>query len=100
MQKGPSTDNQNPSMKYIAGPIEVYYRADGVFGQGNATGPRHGGLAPDLGQETSIRPIRPSALDSALVLLYSAPNMLQTLTSFVRSRLTRQMPVWRSGPAA
>jgi len=33
MQKKPSTDDQNPSMKYIAGPIKVYYRADGVFGQ-------------------------------------------------------------------
>jgi hypothetical protein len=33
MQKGPSTDNQIPSMEYIAGPIEVCYRADGVFGQ-------------------------------------------------------------------
>ena len=33
MQKKPSTDNQNPSMEYIAGPIEVRCRADGVFGQ-------------------------------------------------------------------
>jgi hypothetical protein len=29
MQKGPSTDNQNPSTEYIAGPIEVRWRADG-----------------------------------------------------------------------
>ena len=35
MQKGPSTDNQNSSMEYIAGPIEVHCRADGVFGQDN-----------------------------------------------------------------
>jgi aspartate aminotransferase-like enzyme len=33
MQKKPSTDNQHPSMEYIAGPIEVHWRADGVFGQ-------------------------------------------------------------------
>ena len=33
MQKGPSTDNQNASMEYIAGRIEVYCLADGVFGQ-------------------------------------------------------------------
>ena len=33
MQKKPSTDNQIPSIKYIESPIEVYYRADGVFGQ-------------------------------------------------------------------
>jgi len=33
MQKRPSTDNQKPSTDYIAGPSEVYCRADEVFGQ-------------------------------------------------------------------
>ena len=33
MENGPSTDNQDPSMEYIAGPIEVCYQADGFFGQ-------------------------------------------------------------------
>jgi len=33
MRRRPSTDNQNPSMEYIGGPIEVRCRADGVFGQ-------------------------------------------------------------------
>ena len=33
MQKRPSTDNQNLPMEYIAGPIEAYCQADGVFGQ-------------------------------------------------------------------
>jgi len=36
MQKKPSADNQDPSMEYIAGPIEVCCRADGVFGQDRA----------------------------------------------------------------
>jgi len=59
--------------------------------------PAVGGDSPELGQETSIRH---SALDSALILLYSPPYMSPTLAVFLRARLTRQMPVWRSGPAA
>jgi len=33
MQKRPSTDSQKLPMEYIAGPIEAYCQADGVFGQ-------------------------------------------------------------------
>jgi len=35
VQNRPPTDNQTPSMECIAGPIEVYWRADGVLGQGS-----------------------------------------------------------------
>jgi|GEM_PF-1905495 hypothetical protein len=38
MQNRPSTDNQNPSMEYIAALIEVCSRADGVFGQDSRQG--------------------------------------------------------------
>jgi hypothetical protein len=33
LQRRPSADRQNPSMEYIAGPIEIRCGADGVFGQ-------------------------------------------------------------------
>lgn len=33
IEKRPSTDCQDPSKERIAGPIEGYCRADGVFGQ-------------------------------------------------------------------
>ena len=38
MQKKPSADNQNRSVEYIVGPIEVYCRADGGFGQDRCPG--------------------------------------------------------------
>jgi hypothetical protein len=36
MQEEPSVDTQNPSLEYIAGPIEVHSWADGVFGDDTA----------------------------------------------------------------
>ena len=50
----------------------------------------------ELGQGARIRL---GALDSVLVLSYSAPNMDPAVTTLVRARLTRQMLVWRSRSA-
>jgi hypothetical protein len=45
MQRMPWTDNHNPSMEHIAGPIEVRCRADGVFGRDRRPPPARPGAS-------------------------------------------------------